>query len=156
MLTQLSASRLQLYSMRTASEPHPLQRGMGSRLPGNATALVCPCLAAPLFNPLSEYSPWFYGTNYMYIWSTRIPNLSGYVSGCPLRNGVTRCVTGRPDAQLQIESIHDNRLHNGAVPLRNRASSRLSRYPFQSQNSHGLNLDLVRVRQNCTRATPTI
>ena len=62
----------------------------------------------------------------MYICSARIPNLSGYVSGCPLRNGVTRWVTGRPDAQLQI---HDNRLHNGAIPLRNRASSRLSRCP---------------------------
>ena len=62
---------------------------------------------------------------HVYICSTRIPNLSGYVSGCPLRNGVPRCVTGCPDAQLQI---HDNRLHNGAVPLRNRASSRLSRY----------------------------
>ena len=64
-------------------------------------------------------------TQTIYICSARIPNLSGYVSGCPLRNGVTRCVTGRPDAQLQI---HDNRLHNGAVPLRNRASSRLFRY----------------------------
>ena len=62
---------------------------------------------------------------YACICSTRIPNLSGYVSGCPLRNGVPRCVTGCPDTQLQI---HDNRLHNGAVPLRNRASSRLSRY----------------------------
>ena len=57
--------------------------------------------------------------------SARIPNLSGYVSGCRLRNGVPRCVTGCPDAQLQI---YINRLHNGAVPLRNRASSRLSRY----------------------------
>ena len=56
---------------------------------------------------------------------TDISNLSGYVSGCPLRNGVPRCVTGCPDAQLQI---HDNRLHNGVVPLCNRASSRLSRY----------------------------
>ena len=61
----------------------------------------------------------------IYICSARIPNLSSYVSGCPLRNGVTRCVTGHPDMQLQI---HDNQLHNGEVPLCNRASSRLSGY----------------------------
>lgn len=53
-----------------------------------------------------------------YICSAQISHLSGYISRCPFHNGVPHCVTGCPDAQLQI---HNNRLPN-------RASLRLSHY----------------------------
>ena len=48
-----------------------------------------------------------------YICSTPIANLAGYVTGRPLRNGATGCVTGRPDDQPTVL----------ASPMRNRTPS---------------------------------
>ena len=48
------------------------------------------------------------------ICSAPIANLAGYVTGRPLRNGATGCVTGRPDDQPTVL----------ASPMRNRTPSR--------------------------------
>ena len=56
--------------------------------------------------------------------------MSSYVLGCPLHNRVSHCVISCPDAQPQI---NDNWLHNGAVPLRNQVSLRLSCQPRKTK-----------------------
>ena len=42
------------------------------------------------------------GARLPYSCSAPIANLAGYVTGCPLCNGATDCVTGRPDDQPTI------------------------------------------------------